>query len=103
MNLFVCECFEKKYPTITLIDCCFGLKLEGEYLKIFYQDDLFICCVQMVNFCYKVNRWYFFSRTCAVSSDLFSCYVSLMFGVKSLCTICIRPLVKKLFPYLRKK
>ena len=58
MNLFVCECFEKKYPTITLIDC-FGLKLEGQYLKIFYQDDLFICCVQMVNFCYKVNRWYY--------------------------------------------
>ena len=105
MNIFICECLEEEYPDISLyhsVGRCVSRNFEQEYLKIFYEGDLYIFCVQSVTLCHQVNRWYFFGKTCvAVSSDLFSCYVSLKFGVKSLCPVCIRPLVKKLFPYLR--
>ena len=98
MNIFVCGCFEDKFNSIKVTT-----SVGEDYFKIFNGNDLYIFCVDIARFCYKVNRWYFFTRTCAFNSfDLFSCYVSLNFGVKSLCSICIEPLVEKLFPYLKK-
>ena len=103
MNIYICNCIEDKYPNIRNTFSLLNL-FEPEYIKIFHNDDLYVMCPQIVNFCYQANRQYFLRRTCAVISrdNLFSCITALRLGMKSICSICIRPLSVKLFPILTK-
>ena len=107
MNIFVCHCIEDKYPEIRVDNCILRvltLDFNRKYLRIFLNDDIYILCPEIINFCYQVNRWFFFSRTCKFNSrdNLFSCISNLGLGFKSICPICLKPLAKKLFPYLSK-
>ena len=104
MNIFVCGCLEKLLSgkkTTDIIDEVFNPCFDCRFLKFCFEYDVFICCCDMVNFCYEVNRWYFYNKTCA-TQELFSCYVSLKYGFKKFCSICISALKKKLFPFLIK-
>ena len=104
MNIFVCGCLENSLlgkKTTEIVREVFDPAFDCRFFKLSFEDDIFTCCRDMISFCYDVNRWYFFSRTCA-TEELFSCYVSLNYGFKNLCPICISPLVKKLFPFLIK-
>ena len=103
MNIYICNCIEDKYPKIRNTFSLTNL-FEPEYIKIFHNDDLYVMCPQIVNFCYQANRCYFFRKTCAVISrdNLFSCITALRLGMKSICPTCVRPLSIKLFPHLTK-
>ena len=103
MSIYICDCVEKKHPDIR-INRYINLLFETEYIKIFYKDDLYVMCPQIIDFCYQANRFYFFGKTCAVVSrdNLFSCITSLRLGMKSICSTCVKPLSIKLFSNLSK-
>ena len=104
MNIFVCGCLEKSLSgkkTIEIIDKVFNPCFDSRFVKFYFEYDIFICCRDMISFCYEVNRWYFYNKTCA-SEELFSCYGSFKFGFSRFCSTCISPLKKKLFPFLIK-
>ena len=103
MNIYICNCIEDKYPNIRNTSNLLNL-FQPEYIKIFHNDDLYVMCPQIVNFCYQANRHYFLYKTCAVISrdNLFSCITALRLGMKSICPTCISPLSIKLFPHLSK-
>ena len=107
MNIFICSCVEERYPDIRVdysISRVLSWDFDRRYIKVFSNDDLYIICPEIVNFCYLVNRWYFFGKTCAFNSrdNLFSCITNLKFGFKSICPICLKPLARKLFQNLSK-
>ena len=104
MRIYICSCVEEKNPNIrirrfTLVDF-----FKCEYIKVFHNDDLYIMCPQIINFCYEANKSYFFGKTCAVTSrdNLFLCITALRLGMNSICSRCVQPLAKKLFPNLSK-
>ena len=105
MNIFICNCIEEKYRDIRLdhsISRVLSLEFDRRFIKFFFNDNLYIACPEIIDFCYRVNRWYFFGKMCNFNSrhNLFSCITSLKFGMKTLCPICIRPLTIKLLPNL---
>ena len=104
MHIFVCGCLEDSMSgkkTVEIVDEVFNPTFDCKFFKLYYKDDIFVCCRDIISFCHSANKWYFFNKTCAIE-ELFSCYVSLNYGFKALCPICISPLVKKLFPFLIK-
>ena len=104
MNIFVCGCLEDSFfgmETAEIVHKIYDPLFDRKFFRLYFEDDIFICCRDIVTFCYEVNRWYFFNKTCA-TDELFSCYVSMHYGFTNLCPICISPLVKKLFPFLIK-
>ena len=104
MNIYVCRCFEEKYPDIRVNGYILLNLVKPEYVKIFYKDELYVICPKIIDFCYQANKSYFFMKTCSLLSrdNLFSCYTCLRLGLRSICSTCVRPLSIKLFPYLSK-
>lgn len=104
MNIYVCRCFEEKYPDIRVNGYILLNLVKPEYIKIFYKNELYVMCPKIIDFCYQVNKSYFFMKTCSLTSrdNLFSCYTCLKLGLRSICSTCVRPLSIKLFPYLSK-
>ena len=104
MNIYVCSCFEEEHSNIRITGYNLLHLFKPNYIKVFYKDELYIMCPQIIDFCFKANKSYFLKKTCAVVSrnNLFSCYTSLRLGMKTICSTCIRPLSIKLFPHLSK-
>ena len=104
MNIYVCSCFEEKNPNIRITGYNLLNFLKPDYIKVFYKDELYIMCPQIIDFCFKANKSYFFMKTCSVVSrdNLLSCYTCLRLGMRSICSTCVRPLSIKLFPHLSK-
>ena len=104
MNIYVCSCFEEKNPDIRITGYILLNLFKPDYIKVFYKDELYIMCPEIIDFCFRANKSYFFNRTCsAVSRDNFlSCYTCLRLEMKSICSTCVRPLSIKLFPHLSK-
>ena len=104
MNIYICSCIEEKKPSIRINSYTLLDLFEPEYIKIFHNDNLYVMCPQIINFCYQVNKWYFFGKTCATISrhNLFSCITGVRLGMKSICPTCVQPLSIKLFPNLSK-
>ena len=103
MNIFICSCIENNYFDIRVnFGRVLSWNFDRRYIKVFFNNNLYIFCPEIANFCYKVNRWYFFGKTCDFGSrdSIFCCFSNLKFGIKSICSLCTAPLVKKLFPYL---
>ena len=105
MNVFVCGCLENSFPDMTvieIIDKVFHGIFDRRFLRWVIEGDIIICCRDIVSFCRTVNNWYFSTRTCSID-ELFSCYVAMNYGyITNLCSKCILPLAKKLFPFLIK-
>ena len=107
MNIFVCECLENDFHNMTnteILVTVLNRSFNSKFIKLHSGDNFFVCCRDMVIFCYKVNRWYFYSRTCSnvMSGMAISCYQTLNYGFRSICKVCVSPLEKKLFPFLIK-
>lgn len=103
MNIFVCGCIKSDYPYIRN-DHLLVIRELDKYVMISFNNDIYVMCPEIINFCYQVNRWFFFGKTCDFNSgkNLSSCITNLRFGRKKICLICTEPLVKKLFPYFQK-
>lgn len=107
MNIFVCGCLENDFHNMTVIkilETILNPTFNSKFIKINSGDNFFVCCRDIVDFCYKVNRWYFFNKTCSsqMSGMNVSCYHLLKYGFRSICQVCISPLEIKLFPFLIK-
>ena len=107
-NIYTCGCiaddfFKKTYHEILTI---FENWLEfSGFVRINLDDNFYIFCPWITEFCYKANRWYFFDKTCGNSYGLcyrLSCFHLLKYGFKTICQVCISPLQRKLFPFLIK-
>ena len=78
-----------------------------DFIRINVDDNFYIFCPWITEFCYKTNRWYFYGKTCDTlglyeECYLLSCFHLLKYGFKSICQLCISPLQVKLFPFLIK-
>ena len=74
------------------------------FVRIEVETDLYICCPQIIEFCYNTNRWYFFNKTCSnqMGGLILPCISLLKFGFRSICKVWVFPLQVKLFPFLIK-
>ena len=109
-NVYICGCLgfkdeihKKTYDEI--LDEIFNNPSNYSiFVRMKVETDLYICCVRMIEFCYKCNRWYFFNKTCRsqMSSMVVSCFSLLKFGFREICKVCICPLQVKLLPFLIK-
>lgn len=106
MQIFVCGCLEEGMLSMTdkrinvVLDEFFIPSFDCRFFKIFWKDDIFVCCREIILFCYNVHRIYFTVKACRTSE--FSCFVALKYGYKNICPTCISVLSKKLFPFLVK-
>ena len=106
MNIFVCDCIENEYPDIRLLHSVgriLTVDFNRRYIKIFYNDNLYVVCPEIIDFCYQVNRNFMFGNLCHFKEphdSIFSCVSSLKFGLKSICPICIKAFSKKLLKHL---
>ena len=66
-NVFVCECigfdselYKKSYDQI--LNEIFNNPSDYSvyFVRMKTNEDLYVCCVRMIEFCYKCNRWFFF-------------------------------------------
>ena len=107
-NLYTCGCLQNDFHNKTFEEVLYKFfENPSEYsifVRIKYDSNLYICCSQIIEFCYKANRWYFFNKTCSnqMSGITVSCFHLLKFGFRSICKVCIFPLQVKLFPFLIK-
>ena len=108
MNIYTCECIEDDFrkKTIEEILQIFeeGRLIYVHFIRMKVKENFYICCPRIIEFCYEVNRYFFFGKTCYENRQgmSISCYSLLKYGFKSLCEICICPLEIKLFPFLIK-
>ena len=106
MTVFICDCVEKEYPDIRFFNSIariLTVDFNRRYLKIFYNDNLYVVCPEILDFCYQVNRNFMFGKLCHFKEphySVFSCVSNLNFGLKSICPICVKVFDKKLFRYL---
>ena len=107
-NVYVCGCFQKYFYNKTydeiLVNVFQNPSDYSIFVRIEIETDLYICCPQIIEFCYKTNRWYFFNKTCSnqMAGLTVSCISLLKFGFRSICKVCVCPLQVKLFPFLIK-
>ena len=103
MNVFVCGCLQdfQDIDITKIVDKVFNPFFDRNFLKYNKGNNIYVFCRDIVHFCRDSNWWYFSTRTCA-TEELFSCFVSMNYGVTSLCPICFCTLAKKLFPFLIK-
>ena len=111
-NVFVCECigfdselYKKSYDQI--LNEIFNNPSDYSvyFVRMKINEDLYVCCVRMIEFCYKCNRWFFFfNKTCSsqMSGMTVSCISLLKFGFREICKVCQCPLQTKLLPHLIK-
>ena len=107
-NIFACGCSKNDFYNKTYEEVLYKIFENPSDYSIFVRikvnSNLYICCPQIIEFCYKANRWYFFNKTCSnqMSGMTVSCFHLLKFGFRSICKVCICPLQVKLFPFLIK-
>lgn len=114
-NVYSCLCvsesfFGKTYDEIVEMIFSVPSDLSVHCVKMKINGNVYICCVNTVEFVYKYNRWYFFNKTCArIDEDNYrtngfavSCFNLLKYGFRTICTICQFPLQQKLFQHLVK-
>ena len=107
-NVYVCGCFQKYFYNKTydeiLVNAFQNPSDYSIFVRIEIETDLYICCPQIIEFCYKTNRWYFFNKTCSnqMAGLTVSCISLLKFGFRSICKVYVCPLQIKLFPFLIK-
>ena len=107
-NVYVCSCFQKDFYNKTYDEILHNVFMNPSdysiFVRIEIETDLYICCPQIIEFCYKTNRWYFFNKTCSnqMAGLTVSCISLLKFGFRSICKVCVCPLQVKLFPFLIK-
>ena len=102
-NIYTCGCLADDFyrKTIHEILTIFENRVEfSSFIRINLDDNFYIFCPWITEFCYKANRWYFYNKTCGRS--YVSCFHLLKYGMKTICQVCIFPLQKKLFPFLIK-
>ena len=105
-NIYVCGCFQDKFKNKTFEEFrqFFTESTDNSIIKINLDEDYYICCRKIVDFCYKANRYYFLERTC--STGLYgmcvSCFHLIKFGFDTICCVSVIRLQKKLFPFLIK-
>ena len=86
---------------IEIVDKVYNPFFDQKFVKHYKGNNIYVFCREIVDFCRNSNWWYFSTRTCA-TQELFSCFVSMKYGGKGLCSICFYALAKKLFPFLIK-
>ena len=105
-NIYTCGCIADDFykKTIDEIITIFENQFEfSSFIRINFDDNFYIFCPRIAEFCYKANRWYFYNKTCIEDSGFcVSCFHFLKYGFKTICQVCIFPLQKKLFPFLIK-
>ena len=107
-NIYVCGCFKNDFHNKTYDEILYNIFMNPSdysiFVRIEIETDLYICCPQIIEFCYKTNRWYFFNKTCSkkMAALTVSCISLLKFGFRSICKVCVCPLQVKLFPFLIK-
>ena len=110
-NIYTCGCLADDFLNKTLHEILkiFETQLEySSFIRINLDDDFYIFCPWITEFCYKANRWYFFDKTCSHLSGMnstcyhVSCFHLLKYGFKTICQVCVYPLQKKLFLFLIK-
>ena len=106
-NLYTCGCLQNDFHNKTVEEVIKIFKQPSDYslfVRINFKTDFYICCPKIIDFCYKVNRWYFFNKTCDRKMDgmSVSCISLLKFGFRNICQVCVCPLQFKLFPFLIK-
>ena len=109
-NIYTCGCLadeffiKTSYEILTIFEN--RAELSG-FIRLNFDNNFYIFCPWMTEFCYKTNRWYFYGKTCDTfglyeESYCLSCFHLLKYGFKSICQLCIIPLQVKLFPFLIK-
>ena len=107
-NVYVCGCLQNDFHNKTYEEVLYKIfENPSDYsifVRIKVESNLYIFCRQIIEFCYKTNRWYFFNKTCNHQTDgmTVSCFHLLKFGFRSICKVCVCPLQVKLFPFLIK-
>ena len=104
-NIFTCGCLADGFrmKTICEILTIFEDRVEfSDFIRINFNNDFYIFCPWITEFCYKANHWYFYKKTCSNTYGLCDCFHLLKFGFKTICNRCSSPLQKKLFPFLIK-
>ena len=110
-NIYTCECLADDFykKTIQEILTVFENRIEfSDFIRINFDDNFYIFCPWITEFCFKANRWYFYDKTCGNITGMnegwcrLCCFHLLKFGFKTICQVCIFPLQKKLFPFLIK-
>ena len=107
-NIYTCECLADDFyrKTIQEILTIFENRVEfSDFIRINFDDNFYIFCPWITEFCFKANRWYFYDKTCGNRSGEWShlcCFHVLKLGFRKICQVCIFPLQKKLFPFLIK-
>ena len=106
-NIYTCGCLANDFHNKTLDEVLQIFERPSDYsifVRINFENDFYICCRKIIEFCFKVHRWYFLNKTCSsrMSGLHVSCYHLLKFGFNTICQECIYPLEIKLFPFLFK-
>ena len=110
-NIYTCGCLANDFHNKTVDELLQIFERPTDYssfIRINLDDDFYIFCQQITEFCYKAHRYYFFDKTCSYLSGMnspfyhISCFLLLKYGFKTICQACIIPLQKKLFPFLIK-
>ena len=109
MSVYVCQCigYDNDFTTKTYERIKFEYFDYPSDYSIFVRmeigEDLFICCSEMIDFCYRMHIYIFFNKSCRkTKNSSISCFTLLKVGFRSVCDVCIFPLQVKLFPYLIK-
>ena len=109
-NVYVCECigldnelFTKSYDEI-LNEIFENPSNYSIFVRMKVETNLYICCSRMIEICYEIQKYYFFSKTCSKKSNSMcvSCFSLLKYGFLEICKVCISPLQVKLLPFLIK-
>ena len=108
-NIYTCNCLLDHFLKITTQEILVAFENNhakfADFIRINVDDNFYIFCPWITEFCFKANRWYFYDKTCGTRTGEWShlcCFHLLKFGFKTICQTCIFPLQKKLFPFLIK-
>ena len=108
-NIYTCNCllddFLKKTTQEILVTFENNHAKFADFIRFNVNDNFYVFCPWITEFCFKADRWYFYDKTCGNRTGEWChlcCFHLLKFGFKTICQVCIFPLQKKLFPFLIK-
>ena len=108
-NIYTCNCllddFLKKTTQEILVAFENNHAIFADFIRFNVNDNVYVFCPWITEFCFKADRRYFYDKTCGNLSGEWChlcCFHLLKFGFKTICQVCIFPLQKKLFPFLIK-
>ena len=108
-NIYTCNCLLDDFLKITTQEILVAFENNhakfADFIRINVDDNFYIFCPWITEFCFKANHWYFYDKTCGNRTREWChlcCFHLLKFGFKTICQVCIFPLQKKLFPFLIK-